>query len=354
MVGLCVVMRENNMRLTASRSLTREMKIEINTILERLQDLNNLNPDHLAPEAENQIIQELNAYKAKIERFFSQIDIKEEKVNLISRLLVVETACQKFQKNRFSSDDPYCEILTDWTPQKLTLSDEYDRYTQMGLEIAPDNSDFNFQHGTYLRNLQDEFFEETSPATEWDYSFLEYFKKAYEYEEDPQTKQNHLVHLRKDEARRDYYNGYIKEIQNLEQFGTPNTALEEAKCEIYKVTITANFQCCKAYTGECRKYMSKSKCMDDYCNHRVQFQNEAGDINMGICYNDPILDVYDIHWFSVLELEMETSILKKEGLIMQDEEFETLSCFVELHRNRGSKLLKKLYRYVNLLLNEWY
>ena len=307
------------------------MKIEINKILEHLQDLevlDHLYPNNLPPEIVDEIIQELNTYKAKVERFFSQIDVTQEKVDLIYKLYVLELTNQTFQKNLYSNDDPYFHT----TSEKVQLSDEYDRYTQMGLEIAPDNSDFNFQHGTYLRNLQDEFFEETSPATEWDYSFLEYFKKAYEYEEDPQTKQNHLVHLRKDEARRDYYNGYIKEIQNLEQFGTPNTALEEAKCEIYKVTITANFQCCKAYTGECRKYMSKSKCMDDYCNHRVLFQNEAGDINMGICYNDPILDVYDIHWFSVLELEMETSILKKEGLIMQDEEFETLSCFVELHR----------------------
>ena len=321
------------MGLTASRSLTDEMKIEINTILERLQDLNNLNPNHLSPEAEDQIIQELNAYKLKIERFFSQIDVKEEKVNLIFRLLVVEKTCQKIQKNRFSSDDPYCEILTDWIPQKLTLSDEYDRYIRMGLKIEPDNAIFNFLHATYLRNLQDEFFEETSPPSEWDYSFIEYYQKAYEYasEDYPmEMKQNMFAHLRKAEARRDYYNGYIKEIQNLEQFGTSNTTLKQAKCEIYKVTITS-FQCSKAY-GECLKYTSESKCKDDFCNHRVLFQDEAGDINMGICYNDPILDVYDIHWFSVLELEMDTSILKKEGLILQDEEFETMSCFVELHR----------------------
>ena len=332
------------------KGLTRQMKIEINKILEHLQDFNHLNPNVLPPEVADQIIQELNGYKAKIERFFSQIDVTEEKVGLIYKLYVVETTNQKFQKNRFSNDDPYCELLTTWTPKKLQLSDEYDRYTQMGLEIAPDNCHFNYQHGTYLRNLQDEFFEETSPASEWDYTFIDYYKKAYECasEEDPQMKQNCLVHLRKAEARRDYYNSYIKEILNLEQFGTPNTALQEAKCEIYKVTITANFQCSKAYTGECIKYMHKSKCMDDCCNHRVLFQNEAGDINMGICYNDPILDVYDIHWFSILELEMETSLLKKEGLILTDDEFKTMSCFVELHRNRVQSIFEKLYRFVNL------
>ena len=57
---------------------------------------------------------------------------------------------------------------------------------------------------------------------------------------------------------------------------------------------------------------------------------------MGICYSDPKVDVYDIHWFSVLELEMETSVMKKEGLIIKDQEFNTMSCFVELHRNAVS------------------
>ena len=44
-------------------------------------------------------------------------------------------------------------------------------------------------------------------------------------------------------------------------------------------------------------------------------------------------DVYDIHWFQVLELEMDTSVIKNEGLISIDDELGTWSCFVELHRN---------------------
>ena len=74
-------------------------------------------------------------------------------------------------------------------------------------------------------------------------------------------------------------------------------------------------------------------CGDIYCNHRVLFQNEDGNINMGAWFTDPVNDVYDIHWFQVLELEMDTSVIKNEGLISIDDELGTWSCFVELHRN---------------------
>ena len=74
-------------------------------------------------------------------------------------------------------------------------------------------------------------------------------------------------------------------------------------------------------------------CGNNYCNHRVLFQNEDGNINMGAWFTDPVNGVYDIHWFQVLELEMDTSVIRKEGLILIDDELGTWSCFVELHRN---------------------
>ena len=62
---------------------------------------------------------------------------------------------------------------------------------------------------------------------------------------------------------------------------------------------------------------------------------------MGAWFNDPVNDVYDIHWFGVLELEMDTSMIKNEGLISIDDELGTWSCFVELHRNGGFTLWER-------------
>ena len=136
--------------------------------------------------------------------------------------------------------------------------------------------------------------------------------------------------LRKEEARRDYYTGVIKEFHFKQFDSKPNHDLKEAKCEVYKLTISESFQCYND-TPVIGPYANNHR-----CNHRVLCQNEEGNMNMGACYSDPVLDVYDIHWFSVLELEMEASLMKNEGLITVDEEFNTKSCYVELHRNRVS------------------
>ena len=178
------------------------------------------------------------------------------------------------------------------------------------------------------------------PSTEWDYTFIDYFQKAYENENNnSELKRNIFMTLRKAEARRDYYNGMIKEIKQLEQLDhTPNLELTEPKCEIYKITINGSFVCGKGTVGVDKKNTNPN-CGNIYCNHRVLFQNEDGNINMGAWFTDPVNDVYDIHWFQVLELEMETSVLNDEGLIL-DEDVDniwTRSCFVELHRNGVSR-----------------
>ena len=63
---------------------------------------------------------------------------------------------------------------------------------------------------------------------------------------------------------------------------------------------------------------------------------------MGACYKDSMNNIYEIAWFSTLELDMETSIVKKEGLISIDKEFNTRSCYVELHRKASQFLLTVL------------
>ena len=67
-------------------------------------------------------------------------------------------------------------------------------------------------------------------------------------------------------------------------------------------------------------------------NHRVLFQNAEGNINMGIFFNDPDVEVDEIYWYSVMAYAMFESLGRNEGLISVDEELKTHSCYVELHR----------------------
>ena len=67
--------------------------------------------------------------------------------------------------------------------------------------------------------------------------------------------------------------------------------------------------------------------------HRVFFQNAEGNINMGVLFNDPDVEMKEIYWFNTLAQEMVKSLQNDEGLISIDEELKTQSCYVELHRN---------------------
>ena len=68
-------------------------------------------------------------------------------------------------------------------------------------------------------------------------------------------------------------------------------------------------------------------------DHRVLFQSADGTINMGVCFNDPDVEIYDIFWFNEITMQMTSSLNKNEGLISIDEELQIRSCYVELHRN---------------------
>ena len=67
--------------------------------------------------------------------------------------------------------------------------------------------------------------------------------------------------------------------------------------------------------------------------HRVLFQNADGNINMGVCFNNPDIENYDLFWFTVLAKMMEHSLKQNQGLISVDRKLKTKSCYVELHRN---------------------
>ena len=67
-------------------------------------------------------------------------------------------------------------------------------------------------------------------------------------------------------------------------------------------------------------------------DHRVLFQNAAGNINMGVFFNDPDVTLDVIYWYNTLALMMDLSLDANEGLIVFDKELNTYSCYVELHR----------------------
>ena len=62
------------------------------------------------------------------------------------------------------------------------------------------------------------------------------------------------------------------------------------------------------------------------------FQNGEGNINAGVFFNDPDVDLEELSWFNIMAAQMWQSFQKNEGLVYRDEEFDTLSCYVELHR----------------------
>ena len=77
--------------------------------------------------------------------------------------------------------------------------------------------------------------------------------------------------------------------------------------------------------------------------HRVLFQNVNNNINMGVIFNDPDIELYDVYWYIALAEIMEDSLRRNEGLITVDRKLNTHSCYVELHRkSENHRLYLKL------------
>ena len=54
---------------------------------------------------------------------------------------------------------------------------------------------------------------------------------------------------------------------------------------------------------------------------------------MGVWFNDPDIEMEDIYWYNHLGIQIELAWGENEELISIDEEYNTKSCYVELHRN---------------------
>ena len=53
---------------------------------------------------------------------------------------------------------------------------------------------------------------------------------------------------------------------------------------------------------------------------------------MGVLFNDPDVDLDDIHWYNIIYDHVMKLANKNEGLVVFDKESGTHSCYVELHR----------------------
>ena len=76
----------------------------------------------------------------------------------------------------------------------------------------------------------------------------------------------------------------------------------------------------------------------DRSDNRILFQNADGDINMGVCFSDPDMNIYDMCWFGRVAIEMRNSFNWNEGLIYKDEESQTMSGYAELQRDGYASL----------------
>jgi len=113
----------------------------------------------------------------------------------------------------------------------------------------------------------------------------------------------------------------LRQIKHLIQFDRqPNHELTETKEELYKISVS--FPVC--VTIDDMVLLNGS-------DHRVLFQNAAGNINMGVWFNDPDVEMDDIFWYHVLTKAMHNSLALNEGLVSADDKLETMSCYVVLH-----------------------
>ena len=118
-------------------SLTRQMKDEILAIQKRVLDLYNgyskivlLAPMHIFHNSrviKNLNREELTPYKIKLENLFSETDDFKDKELILKLLLQVE------------------DLINDISH----VSDDYGRYTTMGLRIVPNDPFFNFRKENY-------------------------------------------------------------------------------------------------------------------------------------------------------------------------------------------------------------
>ena len=194
---------------------------------------------------------------------------------------------------------------------------------------------FYISYGTWLCNHK----KNIHPA-DMDYSCIEYYQKSYENETDPIKKENTLNTILETTAQRDFFIGSLRQINHLFQIDPePNRDFTEAKWEMYKISI--NFRPGGKWLSSFKlrpKSISNSVLVKDIAalrgtSNRVLFQNVEGNINMGVWFNDPDVEMEEICWYNLLAKTMYNNKVEKPELISVDYKLGAISCYVELHRN---------------------
>ena len=80
-------------------------------------------------------------------------------------------------------------------------------------------------------------------------------------------------------------------------------------------------------------------------NDRVLFQSADGCINMGVCFNDPDVEIYNIFWLHEVAKEIARSTYENKGLVSIDRKLQTRSCYAELQRNGNVFKFMITFRY---------
>ena len=158
---------------------------------------------------------EINRYKVKNEYYFSETDDNEQKIGMLEALIQLEQFLSEGQ------------------------SVDFKRYIQMGLRIKPKEPLYNENMACYLSKAQE---KSGKHPTEWDYSFINNFQIAHDNAPNPEEKERHLHGLQYAEAFRDYFTGPIREINNLVQLDKRPCDLKEARCEIFKISISFKYE----------------------------------------------------------------------------------------------------------------
>ena len=91
-----------------------------------------------------------------------------------------------------------------------------------------------FRYGFWLLRQQDGI-----PWVIKDHSYIDFYRKAYDYEQDPARKDIHFHAIKDSEIRKEYHMGSIKQINHAIQYDDkPNRELKESQWELFKITIS--------------------------------------------------------------------------------------------------------------------
>ena len=71
-----------------------------------------------------------------------------------------------------------------------------------------------------------------------DYSYIDFYKKAFENVKVPSWKKHYFSELVYYETHRNYHEGSFKEFKALKQIGPPDHELNEAKWDLFKISMS--------------------------------------------------------------------------------------------------------------------